>query len=116
MQHWVLALILLWPYLAAVILGVWMVMAKIAARAKIAVGDMRWNVYARRVDRPGQSVPRDDIRDHTLNYAENRKTGEVRSLCWCNPVDDDGVLVHNSADGREQFEPDYIGVDKRRVS
>lgn len=24
--------------------------------------------------------------------------------CWCKPVDEDGVLVHNSLDGREAFE------------
>lgn len=24
--------------------------------------------------------------------------------CWCRPVDDAGVVVHNSMDGREDFE------------
>jgi hypothetical protein len=24
--------------------------------------------------------------------------------CWCRPEDDDGVIVHNSMDGREKYE------------
>ncbi len=40
--------------------------------------------------------PLDDLREHEL-YTH---TG-----CWCRPVmDEDGVIVHNSMDGREKFE------------
>lgn len=38
-------------------------------------------------------TPIGDTRDHT--------SGEG---CWCSPFDDDGVLVHNSLDRREEFE------------
>jgi hypothetical protein len=24
--------------------------------------------------------------------------------CWCSPTDDDGILVHHSADKREEYE------------
>ena len=41
-------------------------------------------------------VPHDDLREHI--------TCSVRT-CWCRPVEnDDGVIVHNSMDGREAFE------------
>jgi hypothetical protein len=36
--------------------------------------------------------PVNDLREHTV------------AECWCNPVDDDGIMVHNSLDGREMYE------------
>ncbi len=37
-------------------------------------------------------LPIEDMREHEV------------SKCWCNPRDDDGVIVHNSQDGRELYE------------
>jgi hypothetical protein len=48
-------------------------------------------------------TPIDDLREHLL-----------LQQCWCRPKvldDDDGtepLIVHNSADGREYFEPDHV--------
>jgi hypothetical protein len=36
--------------------------------------------------------PINDVREHSLRD------------CWCGPVDDDGVIVHKSLDGREEFQ------------
>lgn len=36
--------------------------------------------------------PINDLRKHTLRD------------CWCRPVDDEGVMVHSSLDGRELYE------------
>ncbi len=36
--------------------------------------------------------PFNDLREHSLTD------------CWCRPTDDDGVVVHNSLDGREFYE------------
>jgi hypothetical protein len=47
---------------------------------------MAWKVDGNHV------VPVDDLREHSV-------TG-----CWCRPTDDDGILVHNSLDGREHYE------------
>lgn len=48
-------------------------------------------------------IPMNDIQEHIC---------DVGTTCWCNPtVDEDGVVIHNSADGREDFE-----TGKRRVS
>jgi hypothetical protein len=41
-------------------------------------------------------LPIDDIREH-----------EASMSCWCRPTEDDetdGLFVHHSMDGREQFE------------
>lgn len=40
-------------------------------------------------------VPINDLREHSC---------DVDKPCWCNPSNDDGVIVHNSMDGREKFE------------
>lgn len=45
------------------------------------------------VDQERHVTPVNDLRPHTVD-----------SLCWCKPFDDDGVTVHNSLDGREEFE------------
>ena len=38
--------------------------------------------------------PLHDLRDHTLT-----------ETCWCKPViNEDGIVVHNSMDGREDYE------------
>lgn len=42
---------------------------------------------------PLEVVPRADLREHRFG----RK-------CWCKPFEEDGVIVHNSMDGRERFE------------
>lgn len=39
-----------------------------------------------------QVYPAHDLRDHSL------------TKCWCNPTDDEGILVHHSLDGREHYE------------
>lgn len=36
--------------------------------------------------------PVNDLRRHSLRD------------CWCRPVDDQGVILHNSLDGRESYE------------
>ena len=38
-------------------------------------------------------VPVNDLRDHVTSVD-----------CWCCPIDDDGIIVHNSLDGREKYE------------
>ena len=38
-------------------------------------------------------VPVNDLREHDTDFH-----------CWCDPSYQDGVWVHNSMDGREQFE------------
>jgi hypothetical protein len=38
-------------------------------------------------------IPLDDLRDHHQALA-----------CWCRPRVDDGVIVHNSMDLREEYE------------
>lgn len=41
-------------------------------------------------------APVEDLREHIIDDDQQ---------CWCNPVEDDnGVIVHNSMDGREAFE------------
>lgn len=37
-------------------------------------------------------IPLDDLRPHSLTD------------CWCQPFDDEGVIVHNSMDQRERYE------------
>ena len=46
-------------------------------------------------------IPLNDLREHE----------EIRQ-CWCGPrfneeISGDAVVVHNSAEGREHFEPDH---------
>lgn len=53
-----------------------------------------------------QCLPKDDIKTHDehLQFHKYDK-GKYRSSCWCEAkVNEDGLVVHNSADGREQFE------------
>lgn len=55
-----------------------------------------WGVFGDEQEREQHIVPLDDLKEH-----------EIHRFCWCRPVataDDDDVLVHNSLDGREQFE------------
>jgi len=44
---------------------------------------------------PLHVVPVNDLREHSTD-------SDV--TCWCNPATEDGVIVHNSMDGREKFE------------
>ena len=44
-----------------------------------------------KVDR-NHVYPANDLREHLLIN------------CWCGPADDDGIVVHNSLDGRELYE------------
>jgi hypothetical protein len=46
------------------------------------VNDGAWNV-----------IPLGDLRDH-----------ETVRPCWCRPFETDGIIVHNSMDGREFYE------------
>jgi len=41
---------------------------------------------------PPAVIPMSDLKEHN--------DGE----CWCRPVDDDGVMMHNALDEREAFE------------
>lgn len=43
---------------------------------------------------PRHVWPLDDLKPHVVDGLP----------CWCNPIDDDGVIRHNSMDGREDFE------------
>lgn len=40
-------------------------------------------------------VPLMDLREHITDSDKP---------CWCHPREDEGVIVHNSMDGREAFE------------
>jgi len=40
-------------------------------------------------------IPLNDLREHS---------SDSDKPCWCKPHEEDGVIVHNSMDGREQFE------------
>jgi hypothetical protein len=45
----------------------------------------------------------DELRMHVLPLSDLREH-EVSLECWCGPVEDDGVVVHNALDGREAYE------------
>jgi hypothetical protein len=49
---------------------------------------MAWKVVGNHV------CPVNDLRQHS--FAD----------CWCRPTDDDGLIIHNSLDGREFYERD----------
>jgi hypothetical protein len=54
-------------------------------------------IYANWVSRVARDwlhvIPMGDLREH-----------EATAACWCVPVEDDGVVVHNALDGREAYE------------
>lgn len=52
---------------------------------------MNWGCYEHDDGTP-HVMPMDDLREHSFE------------ACWCRPYEDDGVIVHNSMDLREQFE------------
>lgn len=55
---------------------------------------MTWCVVIEQAESGAHVVPIDDLRDH-----------ETVGPCWCRPFENaDGVMVHNSMDGREFFE------------
>lgn len=39
-----------------------------------------------------------------VHVMPNGETHERSIDCWCSPTDDDGVVIHASADNREAFE------------
>lgn len=43
---------------------------------------------------PAEVIPINDLRPHAEGSPD----------CWCRPTMQDGVLVHNSMDGREAYE------------
>jgi hypothetical protein len=43
-------------------------------------------------------IPVNDLRPHR------------RENCWCRPVDDEGIVVHNSLDQREMYENGQIRI------
>ncbi len=45
---------------------------------------------------PDEVHPINDLKDHLLVDSGQR--------CWCGAKEDEGVIVHDSADGREKFE------------
>lgn len=49
---------------------------------------MAWAVICER-----HVVPLDDLREHITDVS-----------CWCRPLEDEGVVVHNSMDRREFYE------------
>ena len=57
-------------------------------------------------------VPVNDLKDHDLGILEHSVTKEYMPHCWCDPVkDEEGLIIHNSMDGRESFE-----TDERKLS
>lgn len=44
--------------------------------------------------------------DHTRHVipTDDLKSHQPTAQCWCRPFDDEGVLVHNAMDKREEFE------------
>lgn len=53
-----------------------------------------WRGLGRTDDVPACVYPLDDLREHEPDNTQ----------CWCKPYFDDGVLVHNSMDRREDYE------------
>ena len=47
---------------------------------------MAWKVVGNHI------YPVNDLREHSV------------SDCWCDPFDDEGIIVHNSLDRRELYE------------
>jgi hypothetical protein len=52
------------------------------------------------LERSWMTIPIDDV-VHVVPVGENHT---LDCVCWCGVHDDDGVLIHNSADNREAFE------------
>lgn len=44
--------------------------------------------------KPIHVYPINDLREHEV---EGKK-------CWCNPTEEEGVIIHNSMDRREEYE------------
>lgn len=55
-----------------------------------------WGIYEDESGSP-HVAPIDDLLDHQLSRS-----------CWCKPLDDEGIVVHNSADCREDVEGERI--------
>lgn len=54
----------------------------------------KWQMWGPFEGRPATVFPLGDLREHDPDS----------EACWCNPTYDDGVLVHHSADRREEYE------------
>ena len=52
-----------------------------------------WLALAPTEDKPPEVIPTNDLREY-----------QAGCECWCSPRWDDGVLVHNSMDRREEYE------------
>jgi hypothetical protein len=55
---------------------------------------MKWQTLCPR-NAPWHVYPLNDLKEHVTDGPEQ---------CWCQPLETDGVIVHNSMDGREAFE------------
>lgn len=57
----------------------------------------------RKAKKPTHTEPQGD-NPHVYPLGDTRTHSVGNDPCWCNPQEQDGVIVHNSADGREDFE------------
>ena len=55
---------------------------------------MTWRILGPFEGHPATVYPLNDLREHDPDNA----------ACWCGPTYDEGVLVHNSMDRREEYE------------
>jgi hypothetical protein len=53
-------------------------------------------------DTPPPNMAWKVTRNHVLPVTDVREHSFVD--CWCRPIDDDGLTIHNSLDGRELYE------------
>ena len=58
-----------------------------------------WGVYQGEIN---VVAPLNDSRPHDLTY--ELEDGDLTLHCWCHPDYSDGLIVHHSADGREDME------------
>jgi len=61
--------------------------------SKTETTDLGWTAFAAFKSCPPEVIPNNDLREHF-----------GCEKCWCAPFFDGELLVHNSMDGREQFE------------
>lgn len=53
-----------------------------------------WQSLGQTDDLPACVYPLNDLREHDADSP----------ACWCHPLFDDGILIHNSMDLREEYE------------
>ena len=57
-------------------------------------GTISTKAWLAEVAEEGQHImPLEDLRDH-----------EAHEECWCKPVNDEGIWIHNAMDRREEYE------------